>query len=124
MRDLRDLYGSYQPLGELPPLPPVSHLELGRQEPFCFPDRRRDPFEGATNACLCFAGPAEPVTIESVAQAMDALIEAVGPLPYRPPLFEPDRIQYVGLDVGPSPALSIYWIDSRGRTRGPYGEVL
>lgn len=105
-----EMYGSYNPAtkrvrakdypdewmwerARLPELPPVSHLELGRQEAFGFPDRRRDPFDGATNACLEFDGPAEPVTVESLAHAYAALVEAVGPLPHPFPVVDRTRVR-------------------------------
>lgn len=47
------------------------------------------PVPGATMTCTV-AEPAEPVTLETVAAALDALTEQLPPNP--PPLFDPDRV--------------------------------
>lgn len=50
------------------------------------------PVPGATMTCTV-AEPAEPVTLETVAAALDALTEQLPPNP--PPLFDPDRVRII-----------------------------
>lgn len=88
MRDFRYGYEPYRRLeGELPALPPISHMELGRGD---VPTLGRQP--AFTNACVA-PSPAEPVTVESLAHAYAALIDAVGPLPHPVPLYEPMKVE-------------------------------
>ncbi|GJE06841.1 hypothetical protein AOPFMNJM_2163 [Methylobacterium jeotgali] len=97
-------------------------MELGRQEPFCFPDRRRDPFDvlAETSNVLLFDQP--KLTLES----LERLLDEIGPLPLPFPWEDPDHTLFL---VPPTPKLSelgieIYWTDNQGRTRGPDGRVL